>query len=60
MKESHKIRDLILSGNEIFKMGFSRINFSYLWEESTINYLLDALEFVSNYGWMFLPRYIPN
>ena len=41
--QSHQIRDLLLSGNEIFKMGFSRINFSYLWEESTINYLLDAL-----------------
>lgn len=41
-------------------MGFSRINFSYLWEESTINYLLDALEFISEHGWMFLPKYVPH
>ena len=60
IKQSHEIRDLILSGNEIFKMGFSRINFSYLWEEGTINYLLDALEFISEHGWMFLPKYVPH
>ena len=41
-------------------MGFSRINFSYLWDDITINYVLDALEFISENGWMFLPKYIPN
>ena len=41
-------------------MGFTRVNFSYLWEEDTITYLMDALEFISNHGWLFLPQYIPG
>ncbi len=60
LTHSRKIRDLLLSGHEIYKMGFTRINFSYLWDKATITYLLDALEFISNYGWLFLPKYAPN
>lgn len=38
-------------------MGYSRINFAYFWDDETIDFVLDALEFIQSYGWMFLPHY---
>lgn len=38
-------------------MGYVRLNFSYFFNDEDVKYLLDAIEFVSNYGWMLLPHY---
>ena len=33
------------------------MNFNYFLGDEEINYILDAIEFVANYGWMMLPHY---
>ena len=38
-------------------MGFTRINFNYYISLQEIDYILDALQFICNYGWLFLPHY---
>jgi hypothetical protein len=44
-------------GNGLMKVGYVRFNASYFFNVDDINYLLNALEFVSTYGWMFVPAY---
>lgn len=50
-------KEALFEGNELLRVGFTRLNVSYFMNEEDINYILDAIEFVSNYGWMFLPHY---
>jgi len=38
-------------------MGFTRLNFAYFLNNQDIEYILQAIEFVCEYGWMFLPHY---
>lgn len=38
-------------------MGFTRVNFNYFLTDEDVDYILDAIEFVCLYGWMFLPHY---
>ena len=47
----------IYDGLEIVKMGYSRLNFSYFFNDDDVDYICHALEFVSKFGWMFLPNY---
>lgn len=47
----------IYEGLEIVKMGYSRLNFSYFFNDEDVDYICHALEFVSRFGWMFLPNY---
>jgi hypothetical protein len=42
---------------QLFRGGYVRLNFSYIMDNRNIDYILKALEFVSLYGWMFLPLY---
>ena len=44
-------------GLELVKMGYTRLNFSYFFNDEDIDYICHALEFVSNFGWFFLPNY---
>ena len=46
-----------MNGQELLRMGFTRVNFNYFMTEEDICYLLDAIEFVCEFGWMFLPHY---
>lgn len=39
------------------RMGYTRINFPYFFAESEIDYVVSAIEFVCQFGWMFLPSY---
>ncbi len=39
------------------KPGWCRIGFHYLFDEAEVAYLLDAVEFVADYGYRFLPLY---
>lgn len=47
----------IFKGYDILKMGFSRLNFSYFFTDDDIEYILQAVDFVARYGFMFLPNY---
>jgi hypothetical protein len=38
-------------------MGYVRLNFSYFMSHEEMDYVLDAIEYVSKYGWMYLPDY---
>mmetsp|Transcript_1730 Transcript_1730/g.2173 ORF Transcript_1730/g.2173 Transcript_1730/m.2173 type:complete len:340 (-) Transcript_1730:506-1525(-) len=39
------------------RMGYVRVNFSYFMSQEEIDYILNSIEFVSKYGWLFLPDY---
>jgi len=51
------LKEALFEGNEVLRVGFTRVNFSFFLNAEDINYLLDAIEFVARYGWMFLPHY---
>lgn len=53
----HFLETSVVSGKEIFRPGFTRINFHYTLTDAEIDYILDAVEFVCYYGWMFLGLY---
>ena len=44
-------------GLEIVKMGYSRLNFSYFFNDEDVDYICKAIEFIAVFGWMFLPNY---
>lgn len=46
-----------MNGQELLRMGFTRMNFAYFLKDEDIEYMLKAMEFVAEYGWMFLPHY---
>ena len=52
-----KLEHNTVSGKEIFRPGYTRINFCYVYNNDEINYILDGIEFVSLFGWMFLSHY---
>ena len=43
--------------NEFLRPGFVRINFNYFMEERIFQFVLDAVEFIANEGWKFMPYY---
>lgn len=56
-KLSKEFKEALFEGNEILRVGFTRISLSYVSSDDEVNYLMDAIEFVAKYGWMFLPQY---
>ena len=44
----------------MLRMGYVRLNFGYFMGQEEIDYILDSIEFVGKYGWMFLPDYTFN
>lgn len=38
-------------------MGFNRFGIPYWFTDEEIDFVLKAIEFVAQYGWMFLPNY---
>jgi selenocysteine lyase/cysteine desulfurase len=57
LKLSREYKEALMNGQELLRMGFSRINFNYYISEEEIDYILDAIEFICDYGWLFLPHY---
>jgi hypothetical protein len=41
--------------NALMKPGFIRLNLSYFASEEELNYILNAIEFIAEYAWRFLP-----
>jgi hypothetical protein len=49
-----------ISNNEILRPGFTRFNLAFFMTEKKIDFVLNAIKFVCEYGFMFLPLYIFN
>eukprot|EP00475_Leptophrys_vorax_P010480 TRINITY_DN1704_c0_g1_i1.p1 TRINITY_DN1704_c0_g1~~TRINITY_DN1704_c0_g1_i1.p1 ORF type:complete len:994 (-),score=265.41 TRINITY_DN1704_c0_g1_i1:53-3034(-) len=47
----------LLKKNELLRPGVVRISFNYVMTPEDIDYLCDALEFVADHGWKYLPMY---
>jgi len=54
---SEKFRNAILEGIGSLKPGWIRINLHYLMTDDDIDYIIDAIEFIANYGYLFLQEY---
>lgn len=46
-----------LSKAKILKLGFTRFNISFFFEETTVDFILNAIKFVCEHGWKFLTVY---
>eukprot|EP00210_Caulerpa_lentillifera_P005005 g4779.t1 len=42
---------------EIMKPGYVRLNFIYFLKDNNVEFILEALKFVAEHGWKFLPAY---
>lgn len=42
---------------DIMKPGFTRFNLPFFFDESKVEFILEAIEFVCHNGWKFLPQY---
>jgi hypothetical protein len=51
------LEKLVCTGSEIFRPGYSRINLPYFYPMYVIEYIVEAIEFVAKYGWLFLSHY---
>jgi selenocysteine lyase/cysteine desulfurase len=54
---SHEFECAIIKGAEGIKPGWVRVNLNYFISEVTFQFLLDAIHFVAEHGWKFLPHY---
>lgn len=54
---SEKFRIAIKEGIGCLKPGWIRINLHYLMTEEDVNFILDAIEFIANYGYLYLQEY---
>ena len=54
---SRAYKEALVNGTEMLRMGFTRLNFNYFWNQKDVDYVLNALEFICHYGWMLLPHY---
>lgn len=52
-----KLEKLSVEGKEIFRPGFTRVNFHYSMDETEINYILTSINFIACFGWMFISLY---
>ena len=57
MALSRRYKDVLFDGNELFRVGYVRFNIPYFFEDEEIDFVLNAIEFVCKFGWMFLPAY---
>jgi selenocysteine lyase/cysteine desulfurase/tRNA(Ile)-lysidine synthase TilS/MesJ len=51
------LEKLVCSGLEVFRPGYTRVNFPYFYPQYIIDYILYGIEFVAKYGFLFLPHY---
>lgn len=56
-EKSDRYRQVIKAGCEAMKPGWVRVNFHYLLEKYMFEYLLYAIEFIAEYGYLFLKDY---
>jgi selenocysteine lyase/cysteine desulfurase len=59
-EKSERYRQIIKNGCEAMKPGWVRVNFHYLLEEFSFEFMLWAIEFIADYGYLFLRDYSVN
>lgn len=47
----------LVAHQEVIKPGFTRLSFPHFMDESEVEYILQAIRFVTNDGWKILPLY---
>jgi selenocysteine lyase/cysteine desulfurase len=57
---SQKFESAVRKGVSSLKPGFVRINFHYLMSQEEIDFILNAIIFIANYGNLFLSQYVIN
>jgi hypothetical protein len=57
LKLSREYKEALFDGNELLRLGYTRINLNFFIADEEIDYILSAIEFVAKYGWMLLPHY---
>lgn len=57
LETSHDFECAIIEGAESVKPGWVRVNFNYFISEEGFQFLLDAVNFIAEHGWKFLPLY---
>lgn len=55
--KSMQYRNVVLDGFNSLKPGWVRVNFHYAMTESEIKFITDAIEFIANYGYLFVNVY---
>ena len=58
LDRSSRFKDAINSGCEGIKPGWVRINFNYFIPEEIFRFLVEAVQFIADYGWKLLPLYV--
>jgi selenocysteine lyase/cysteine desulfurase len=56
-RHSEQIRDAVLAGNEIEKPGWIRLNFSYLMDDATVDYIIKSLDKLAGNGQVYAQQY---
>lgn len=57
LDKSHEFEREIARGCEGIKPGWVRVNFNYFISDQVRDFILDAVHFVADEGWRFLPHY---
>lgn len=58
--KSKQYREVILEGFEVMKPGWVRVNFHYILEQATVDFILGAICFIAENGYTFLKAYTVN
>ncbi len=54
---SARSNDYISAKNDILKPGFTRFNIPFFLKDFQVDFILNAIAFISQHGWKFLPLY---
>lgn len=52
-----KLENIVCNGAEIFRPGYTRVNFPYFYDKHFIDYIIYAIKFISKYAYLFLSHY---
>jgi len=52
-----QLEKVVCNGAEIFRPGYTRVNFPYFYEKEFIDYIIYSIKFVAKYGYLFLSHY---
>ncbi|MCK5762652.1 MAG: hypothetical protein KAH05_00890, partial [Clostridiales bacterium] len=54
---SEKYRVVVKNGTTSLKPGWVRVNFHFTMTEAEVDFIMDAIEFIAEYGYLFLDEY---
>lgn len=54
---SRQYKEALFNGQELMRMGFTRFNIPFYFTDKEIDYVISAIEFICESGWMLLPSY---